>query len=256
VGFTPGTLEADGRYHVRGLNAHAWPEVYFVGSGWVPFEPTPGRAVPGGEPYTGVPDSELATGSPPLPTVPEVTNTTQAGPGSTSTLPATSPVSTIPGAPGTRQPGAALDVVVKILVPILLVVAPVAVVAEIKRRRRRRRRAGAVRPNDRVLVAWTEAAEALAWTGARRRPAETLTEFARRAPGDAGLAPGSTSSLLALAGLTSVASYAGDDLAAEEADAAVRASSGLVEELHGRASVAARLAHAVDPRPLRTNVGR
>ena len=28
-------------------NAHAWPEVYFAGVGWVPFEPTPGRGEPG-----------------------------------------------------------------------------------------------------------------------------------------------------------------------------------------------------------------
>jgi hypothetical protein len=27
-------------YHVRGLNAHAWPEVYFPGYGWIEFEPT------------------------------------------------------------------------------------------------------------------------------------------------------------------------------------------------------------------------
>jgi transglutaminase-like putative cysteine protease len=54
VGFTPGTLADDGRYHVQGKHAHAWPEIYFEGVGWVPFEPTPGRGNPLAEQYTGV----------------------------------------------------------------------------------------------------------------------------------------------------------------------------------------------------------
>jgi hypothetical protein len=54
VGFTPGKLADDGRYHVQGKHAHAWPEIYFDGVGWVPFEPTPGRGNPLAEQYTGV----------------------------------------------------------------------------------------------------------------------------------------------------------------------------------------------------------
>ena len=58
VGFTPGDLGADGLYHVRGRNAHAWPEVYLSGVGWLAFEPTPGRGEPGAEGYTGVPAAQ------------------------------------------------------------------------------------------------------------------------------------------------------------------------------------------------------
>lgn len=54
VGFTPGLVQPDGTYSVLGKNAHAWPEVWFDGFGWVPFEPTPGRGAPSGENYTGV----------------------------------------------------------------------------------------------------------------------------------------------------------------------------------------------------------
>ena len=56
VGFTPGEEDEDapGTYVVTGRNAHAWPEVYFAGVGWVPFEPTPGRGAPGAEAYTGL----------------------------------------------------------------------------------------------------------------------------------------------------------------------------------------------------------
>jgi transglutaminase-like putative cysteine protease len=53
VGFTQG-LGGDGTYSVLGKNAHAWPEVWFDGLGWVAFEPTPGRGAPGAQDYTGV----------------------------------------------------------------------------------------------------------------------------------------------------------------------------------------------------------
>ncbi|MBC7228428.1 MAG: transglutaminase domain-containing protein [Thermoflexales bacterium] len=39
VGFASGKWEG-GRYLVRDKDAHAWPEVYFPGYGWVEFEPT------------------------------------------------------------------------------------------------------------------------------------------------------------------------------------------------------------------------
>ena len=58
VGFTQGEQQDDGTYVVLGRNAHAWPEVWFDGYGWVPFEPTPGRGMPGAEAYTGVPPQQ------------------------------------------------------------------------------------------------------------------------------------------------------------------------------------------------------
>ncbi len=58
VGFTPGLTQGDGSRVVLGRNAHAWPEVWFDGIGWVPFEPTPGRGAPGTESYTGVPPAQ------------------------------------------------------------------------------------------------------------------------------------------------------------------------------------------------------
>jgi hypothetical protein len=61
VGFTPGEQRADGRYYVEGKHAHAWPEIYFDGVGWVPFEPTPGRGNPAAENYTGVAAAQAAS---------------------------------------------------------------------------------------------------------------------------------------------------------------------------------------------------
>ena len=42
VGFTPGTQGSDGVWSVSSHDAHAWPELWFEGVGWVRFEPTPG----------------------------------------------------------------------------------------------------------------------------------------------------------------------------------------------------------------------
>ncbi|QXJ25390.1 transglutaminase domain-containing protein [Actinomadura graeca] len=41
MGYTPGTETRPGEWTVRSRDAHAWPELYFAGSGWVRFEPTP-----------------------------------------------------------------------------------------------------------------------------------------------------------------------------------------------------------------------
>ncbi len=55
VGFAPGhptggTVAVAGvgslpEYQVDARDAHAWPELYFEGLGWIPFEPTPSRGV-------------------------------------------------------------------------------------------------------------------------------------------------------------------------------------------------------------------
>ncbi len=43
VGYAQGKLQND-TYIVRQLDTHAWPEVYFSGTGWVEFEPTVSQA--------------------------------------------------------------------------------------------------------------------------------------------------------------------------------------------------------------------
>lgn len=69
VGYAPGrltgatvTVAGQGElseYEVDARDAHAWPELYFQGLGWVPFEPTPSRGV--------VPDYASETSSPAAP---------------------------------------------------------------------------------------------------------------------------------------------------------------------------------------------
>ncbi|MEV5428874.1 DUF3488 and transglutaminase-like domain-containing protein [Streptomyces sp. NPDC052701] len=73
VGFAPGAPQADGSVSVGLRDAHAWPELYFEGVGWIRFEPTPTRGST--PPYTlpetpgsSVPDparpSEAASSAP------------------------------------------------------------------------------------------------------------------------------------------------------------------------------------------------
>ncbi|HEX6367043.1 MAG TPA: DUF3488 and transglutaminase-like domain-containing protein [Agromyces sp.] len=68
IGYTQGTpgderVEGVQRVQVDSHDLHSWPELYFQGVGWVPFEPTPGRG--------SVPDYSRPNageeGAPPLP---------------------------------------------------------------------------------------------------------------------------------------------------------------------------------------------
>lgn len=40
IGFRQGEIGPDGRQTVRQIDGHSWPEIYFPGFGWIPFEPT------------------------------------------------------------------------------------------------------------------------------------------------------------------------------------------------------------------------
>lgn len=47
TGYTVGQRVPDSQlYIVADHHSHGWSEVYFSGYGWIPFEPTPGRAIP------------------------------------------------------------------------------------------------------------------------------------------------------------------------------------------------------------------
>ena len=48
VGYTTGDrVEHKPLFAVTDSHSHAWLEVYFPGYGWIPFEPTPGKSLPG-----------------------------------------------------------------------------------------------------------------------------------------------------------------------------------------------------------------
>jgi len=84
IGFLPGTQD-EGLYTVRAADAHAWPELYFPGAGWLRFEPTPA----------------VRTGAAPTYTIPA----TAPLPGAT-TGPQTDPSATGSATSTARDPGA------------------------------------------------------------------------------------------------------------------------------------------------------
>ena len=61
VGFLDGQPLPDGRILYTSDERHAWPEMYFPGSGWVRFEPTPAQRAAYVPPYT---QSQAATQAP------------------------------------------------------------------------------------------------------------------------------------------------------------------------------------------------
>ncbi|WP_062384725.1 transglutaminase family protein [Demequina iriomotensis] len=60
VGFLGGVEDGE-RFVVRGRDAHAWPELYFPGHGWVRFEPTPAQQT-GPRPVYAAPDEVTPQG--------------------------------------------------------------------------------------------------------------------------------------------------------------------------------------------------
>ena len=51
IGFLPGQAAGTDKYIVKASDAHAWPELFFQGYGWLRFEPTPGARAGTPPPY-------------------------------------------------------------------------------------------------------------------------------------------------------------------------------------------------------------
>lgn len=251
VGFTPGERQADGSYLVRGRNAHAWPEVFLAGYGWVAFEPTPGRGMPGAEDYTGVTPDTGDTGDPAA----SGAAADQAG-ATATTAPAggQAPADTTPAAeepqeaaPAPVSAGGGLGRLVWVIAAVLLVVLAVGAVPLARAGQRRRRREAARTPAHRVLVAWQDAEEALAAAGRGQRPWETADEYATRIGGGPG-----GSAIVRLAADTSVAAYSEGGVGPDVALRAEQSADEVRAEVAAAAGVVRRVLWAVDPRPLWT----
>ena len=187
VGFTPGELQADGKYHVYGRHAHAWPEVWFDGIGWIPFEPTPGRGSSDSEPFTGVPAAQEGASA----------GTGGSGQGGSSPTPTTRPQDPdanpddprdggaagggADGTGGTPTPSAPQQMPAALLaVPIVLgLLALWALIVPFVARWRARRQLRS--PAERVVGAWHRARTALTLAGVEDHADDTPVQFAIRA---------------------------------------------------------------------------
>ncbi|MET1033709.1 MAG: DUF3488 and transglutaminase-like domain-containing protein [Arthrobacter sp.] len=176
----PGGRELQG-YSLSPRSAHAWPELYFTGIGWVQFEPTPGRGTtPDYAPDVGagVPD---ATEDPLLP-----------GTAAPTTNPASpEPAEETPGARGAGGPdgggaGEALRTLGLALAALAALCVPHAVRRLVRARRLRAVRAmdhpaaGSVGWRDGTAAAWDELVALGLDYGLRMLPAETALDYERR----------------------------------------------------------------------------
>ncbi len=262
VGYTWGDADAKGTFHVKGRNAHAWPELWFDGVGWLPFEPTPGRGLPdAGAWSTTTPAQDTGSANPA--TSPGVT--TQPGDaGAPSTVPPAAP-NTAPGA-GAVPPGTSVTTtdpadqpwwrrVLPTVVVLALVAAAwcLAVPALLSARRRRRRRAAGSDPEARTGLAWLEATESLRPVGLVPMPWESPAEFAARA---ARAWPATIESASPVPSLRALAAAAADARwsPSPTTDATALGAEAQRDQIHAavhaRLGVLARARHAVDPRPL------
>ncbi|HEX5567809.1 MAG TPA: DUF3488 and transglutaminase-like domain-containing protein [Streptomyces sp.] len=166
VGFTPGTSGSGGRMTVGLQDAHAWPELYFEGVGWVRFEPTPSR---GSTPEYTRPDLPAP---PERPTAPEPLPSDTSGPGPEPSAPATCTPqlrrldgcggAPVPQAGGPASGGASSHTVLAMGVLAVLAVGVPALPPLWRGRVRARRLDGGSEPGARTLAAWREVTDS-AW---------------------------------------------------------------------------------------------
>ncbi|MFP5316975.1 MAG: DUF3488 and DUF4129 domain-containing transglutaminase family protein [Acidimicrobiia bacterium] len=243
VGFVPGARLDDGRHHVAGRDAHAWPEVYLGEYGWVAFEPTPGRANPGTSSYTGV--TETAETNSTQGTIPTTTSTTVAGTPPSSVPEEEQQLESSSTAPDEADESSPLRRALLALAALL--VGYGAGVPAGRRWLAARRRRQAATPTQQVLVAWQEAEDALGQAGRPRRASETPGEFAARtAPGLGDAGP----HLARLATQTTAAGFSAAGAPAAAVAPAQQAAAAVAEELKAQAGPLKRAQWALDPRPL------
>jgi transglutaminase-like putative cysteine protease len=260
VGFSPGTPDAKGIYHVTNYDAHAWPEVWLAGLGWThQFDPTPTGPQPGESHLPGEsPNVGAATPrSAPVPTTAPAA-TTPAPPGTPSGSGAGSPsasprrgvtVTRNPTAGGVSALGGMLLIAALVIVGLALTAA---VVVARKRRRRTRRRAGSD-PAALIAGAWAEVLDELREAGVAWPVSLTPLEIASGVPErvDPGMAP----PLASLAGRYTATRYGevappsgSGEAAWRDADAVLRALEASLDlRTRLRAQFATRPSDQPDP---------
>jgi transglutaminase-like putative cysteine protease len=161
IGYLPGTASR-GSYTVTGAEAHAWPELFFEGIGWLRFEPTPsGTQSTVAPPYSlqsTAPGSTAPTGSSTATSAPTATSTRPDGrndPGATDAARNTSTSSGLAGWFDGRGATITLWVLLGILAGVLGSLA-VPLAARARRRRQLRRAADEA---ARVEVEWRSMVE-------------------------------------------------------------------------------------------------
>ena len=227
LGFAPGRTTGNTvtgtngtvlrEYEVDSRDAHAWPELYFHGMGWVRFEPTPSRgSVPA---YSVQPRPDVAQALRDEPR--ELERPAPAATAPSAPAP-TAPADAAPVAPAETGAGRFLGVAAGVLAAAGAVLAPWA----LRRRRRTLRRrwldgsgtaggAGADQRSGPATLAWDEAADTGLDYGHVPRLADSPRAFAQRLAHDAGLPEGAAMALERLRSAYEQEAYAAPGLASD-----------------------------------------
>jgi transglutaminase-like putative cysteine protease len=209
VGYTGGSRGLGGAWQVTTADAHAWPELYFPGQGWLRFEPTPNGSV--GQGTATVPGYAVgrSTGAAALPTGP---SQTQTNPGSSLGAGKKGPAlhrqlhgqpGVASGVSGTSDAGLWLAIGIPLLIVLLL--AWPALTRLLTRRRRWLRAA-----SDAGLAeaAWRELTDDVADLGMPCAPGETPRTIVGRVNRQASLDPAAADALTRIAAAEERARYA------------------------------------------------
>jgi transglutaminase-like putative cysteine protease len=199
VGYTAGGSEGKtdkGTWKVTTADAHAWPELYFSGLGWIRFEPTPGGA--GGQGTATVP--QYAGGPPALGVVPTTGPSGQLpgskiGPGigrqNAAHLHGLGPSGGGSASPAASDGGIALWV----LLAIVILIAAAALAPPVARSLIRRRRLQATGDAKLAHAVWREVRDDLADYGLACRPSESPRAVAARVAAEVPLDPAGQAAL-------------------------------------------------------------
>ncbi|HSO95303.1 MAG TPA: transglutaminase domain-containing protein, partial [Acidimicrobiia bacterium] len=255
VGFTPGTPDAHGVYHVTNYEAHAWPEVWLAGIGWTnQFEPTPAGSAPGA---SNLPQDMASAGAPPARAAPVPTTTpatTPAAPGGSN---GTGSGTGSPSAPSGRgatvtrpSSGGGNSTLGGVLFLVALAATGIGVVAALalvrKRRRRRQRRAGSD-PAALINGAWAEVLDELRDAGVGWPVSLTPLELAAGLRGR--LDPTIPPPFSSLAHRYTAARYGDGEPGPESGEAAWRDAEAVVRALERSLDLRARLRAQFATRP-------
>jgi TgpA N-terminal domain/Transglutaminase-like superfamily/Domain of unknown function (DUF4129) len=238
IGFTQGSYVRRNIWQVKTSDAHAWPELYFNGAGWLEFEPTPPNQFgPAGQGTATIPaysDPQQFPGGATTPQTGQKQNNpglAQAGHGhSSGRLPGkvTSPLGGSSGPAASHQGGSAPigAIVIVLLAALLLTPGLTRVIA------RRWRWRNAHDDMARAHVAWRELCDDLADHRIARQASESPRALARRITESLGLSGAEREALARVARAEERASYA-----ASPADSArLRADVALVRRAVVRAT--------------------
>ncbi len=186
VGYTGGTRQHDGRWLVTTSDYHSWPELYFIGLGWLRFEPTPGGKTGQGtaiQPSYASPKGAGGAGA----TAPNF-----GGPSSRTAQPSTkgagnaNKIKAFPRGPGGEPPGARAAAgrggspLLALLIALAVLLAACAAPAVARLVIRRRRWQAARGDAGQAHAAWQELRDSLTDFGLGLRPSESPRAAAAR----------------------------------------------------------------------------